>query len=283
MDSEKKPSTLTYTSQTIPPALLFVGDTTTIHVETELFLMRIFCESIKSGTAQHALPIHTEGVEKQDQILISCNSCKSCIQIKNRQHHSILWIRPERGYTIDSLEDLFSTIAFQITLHDHFFFVLDKADLLTGSTANKLLKPIEEPPTGYHFILLAQNADAVLPTLRSRCIMHNFTHSDNQYSTHPLFLNFTSQQVTAIEFHAIIDKIKIDEYETKELVNSITKYWIDIYKKRLLTKEQSHQSLQSIESIITIFLTAQNNLPMPGSSGLFWKHLYLTLNHYFQY
>lgn len=49
------------------------------------------------------------------------------------------------------------------------YVVIDGADHLTDAAANALLKTLEEPPSTTRFFLLAQNARAVLPTIRSRC------------------------------------------------------------------------------------------------------------------
>ena len=48
-------------------------------------------------------------------------------------------------------------------------YILDGADRLRGTSANALLKTIEEPPPGVMFILVARSVDAVLPTIVSRC------------------------------------------------------------------------------------------------------------------
>ena len=43
------------------------------------------------------------------------------------------------------------------------------AQNLNGSSANAMLKIIEEPPEGVLFLLTATSAATVLPTIRSRC------------------------------------------------------------------------------------------------------------------
>lgn len=52
--------------------------------------------------------------------------------------------------------------------------VIDDADLMNDSAANALLKTLEEPPDGAILFLVASNADALLPTIRSRCQMIRF-------------------------------------------------------------------------------------------------------------
>ena len=48
-------------------------------------------------------------------------------------------------------------------------FIITEADLLSADAANALLKILEEPPPDVVLILLSNNAEGVLPTVRSRC------------------------------------------------------------------------------------------------------------------
>lgn len=69
------------------------------------------------------------------------------------------------------------------------FIVIPQAHGLTTEAQNALLKLLEEPPQGTHFILAANNQQALLPTIRSRVqqltvhrppaadLIHHFTHA----------------------------------------------------------------------------------------------------------
>lgn len=48
--------------------------------------------------------------------------------------------------------------------------IVDAANDLTGSSANALLKAIEEPPARTVFFLVSHGSISVLPTIRSRCV-----------------------------------------------------------------------------------------------------------------
>ena len=50
-------------------------------------------------------------------------------------------------------------------------YIIPEADLLTVQAQNALLKTIEEPPEYAIIFLLTENADSLLPTIRSRCVM----------------------------------------------------------------------------------------------------------------
>lgn len=47
--------------------------------------------------------------------------------------------------------------------------ILDEADFVNRSSANALLKILEEPPKNALLVLVCENAGALLPTIRSRC------------------------------------------------------------------------------------------------------------------
>lgn len=51
----------------------------------------------------------------------------------------------------------------------HRWILLEEAHRLNEASANLLLKTLEEPPAGAHFILVTHRPEALLPTLRSRC------------------------------------------------------------------------------------------------------------------
>lgn len=53
--------------------------------------------------------------------------------------------------------------------HCHRWILVEEAHRLNESSANILLKTLEEPPLGTHFILVTHRPEAVLQTIRSRC------------------------------------------------------------------------------------------------------------------
>lgn len=120
---------------------------------------------------------------------------------------------------------------------------------------------MEEPPHGYHFILLAEHTEQILPTIISRCIVHTLKTTAPTHNTHPLFECFTTKKVSIIEFSKIIDSANINERESIELLDQIICCW--------LTTNPTHFAL------ISKFQQAQLHPPMPGSTIIFWRNLYL--------
>lgn len=251
MDSQKTTAPVEYTARTVPPALLFVGNPEQTYQQAQKLLSHILCPSK------------------------GCGSCASCIQLKDKQHHATLWFSPKKSYTIDSLADLFATITFTLNHKNQFFFIIENADSLTPAIANKLLKPMEEPPSGYHFILLAQRLDIILPTIRSRCTIHTIKNNEQSQFNHQLISCFTTHPITGIEFQALMDTLSLNEYETIELLEAILNYWVVKMRKHILAYGTINQS---IYTRIKILLSARRKAPMPGSSALFWKNLYVRLS-----
>ena len=58
---------------------------------------------------------------------------------------------------------------------DRKVIVIHKGDALTVQAQNALLKTLEDPPQGVYFIILSENLDMLLPTIRSRCAVHRLS------------------------------------------------------------------------------------------------------------
>jgi len=59
-------------------------------------------------------------------------------------------------------------------------FILDGADTMRWNDADVFLKILEEPPESATLILLAPRPDALLPTIRSRCLQFHFAPVEQQ-------------------------------------------------------------------------------------------------------
>lgn len=246
MDSNTQYSFLTYTKDTLPPAQLFIGQ------------------------HDHAVEMAEQQLQRMLCLNNSCNTCIPCMQIRNKQHHAIMWLYPEKNYTLDQFNDLFAALSFQLQPNELFFFVIQKAEFLTPACANKLLKPMEEPPAGYHFILLAEHAEQIVPTIRSRCITHLLATQSTSKNLHPLVEVFTKKEFASNEFTKILDTANINERESIELFDQILSYWLTEYQR---------EKTPEIMSIVYRLQKAQLQPPMPGSSTTFWRNIYLSLQN----
>lgn len=87
-------------------------------------------------------------------------------------HPDVLRISRLEGKRDISVEQIRSLIHWtQQTAHGLLgrWVVIEELELMNTSAANSLLKTLEEPPEGVRFLLTAQRAGKLLPTILSRC------------------------------------------------------------------------------------------------------------------
>lgn len=86
----------------------------------------------------------------------------------------IIYLTHEKPATI-SVDDIRSQINSDIVIRpynsDYKVYIVDEAEKMNEQAQNALLKTIEEPPSYAVILLLTTNAQAFLPTIRSRCIL----------------------------------------------------------------------------------------------------------------
>ncbi len=88
-----------------------------------------------------------------------------------RPHPDIHRLEPQSatGYLVGQIREMLDDVQLSPICSPFKVYMMAEAQLLTSSSANALLKSLEEPPADTVFILLATSADAVLPTIVSRC------------------------------------------------------------------------------------------------------------------
>ena len=103
-----------------------------------------------------------------------CNVCHSCHQAESGNHPDIIRVTHEKPNTI-SVDDIRRQVNEDIQIKPYQgpyqIYIIAEADLMTVQAQNALLKTIEEPPAYAVIFLLTENAEALLPTITSRCVM----------------------------------------------------------------------------------------------------------------
>lgn len=103
-----------------------------------------------------------------------CGTCRSCVQTKNGNQPDIITISHEKPNSI-SVDEIRQQINGDILIKPYSspykIYIIPEADLMTVQAQNALLKTLEEPPEYAIIFLLTENADTLLATIRSRCVM----------------------------------------------------------------------------------------------------------------
>ncbi len=102
---------------------------------------------------------------------IGCNECRSCRMINEKTYRDIYLIATDEKSVKDKdIEELQDRLG-KLPLEDggRNIAIIDNADTMTTRAQNRLLKSLEEPHPGTVIMLLSENSDMLLPTIRSRC------------------------------------------------------------------------------------------------------------------
>lgn len=101
----------------------------------------------------------------------ACGTCASCRAVLNHTHSDFHYVAPEgtRTIMIDQIRDLLHVLNLTQQAGRFKTAVIDDAQFLGQEAANALLKTLEEPPGDVVFILVADDAGQVPPTVASRC------------------------------------------------------------------------------------------------------------------
>ena len=103
-----------------------------------------------------------------------CGSCHSCQQAASGNHPDIIHLTHEKPNSIvveDVREQLVGDVQIRPYNGKYKIYIIPEAEKLTVQAQNAILKTIEEPPSYAVFLLLTENAETLLPTINSRCVM----------------------------------------------------------------------------------------------------------------
>lgn len=104
----------------------------------------------------------------------ACGECSACKKAKSNNHPDIIRVTHEKPTTIsvdEIREQVNNDVVIKPYIGPYKIYLIPDADMLSVQAQNALLKTIEEPPAYAVIILLTRNAEVLLPTIRSRCVM----------------------------------------------------------------------------------------------------------------
>ncbi|TWT28600.1 DNA polymerase III subunit delta' [Planomicrobium sp. CPCC 101110] len=106
---------------------------------------------------------------------VPCETCRSCQLYNSGNHPSIVFIEPDgQNIKIDQIRDLILTMNKTGLNTGRKIYVIQEADRMNNSSANALLKFLEEPEMNVTAILLTDRLNAIMTTIRSRCQLVSF-------------------------------------------------------------------------------------------------------------
>lgn len=166
------------------------------HQQNKEFLQKL----LKPGSRPHALLFYGMGGIGKKMLALHfaktflckseakkpCGICESCrlMDIENNSfaHPDFYLLTAEeagKDIKIEQVKEMAKQAAFAPVLSEHKVCIIDDAGQMTAEAANSLLKLLEEPPPGWLFILITQQAERLLPTVLSRVVRLRFDAPDS--------------------------------------------------------------------------------------------------------
>ncbi len=130
-----------------------------------------------------------EGIGKKETALVvakalncekktsdACEECSHCRAINHENFPDVMVISPAKEVLkIDQMRLLKETAYLKPMVGCKRIFIIDEAEKMNDEASNSLLKILEEPPTFSHIILVTSNPYRIIPTIKSRCQIFQFS------------------------------------------------------------------------------------------------------------
>lgn len=144
----------------------------------------------------------------------ACNNCRACLMFDERNHSDYYEINkdPNESIKIDEIREMQMKILEKPITSEKKVYVINHAENMTKEAQNCLLKTLEEPPEFVTIILVSNNDNNILVTIKSRCAKVQFTEES--------FEEFTTE---AKERYDSLEKIfgSIERYSSVDLLNKL--------------------------------------------------------------
>lgn len=185
-----------------------------------------------------------------------CNNCKSCIEFETNNNPDFYEVHPE-GNTIkiDQIRYMNSKIIEKPVSSQRKVYIINDSDKMTKEAQNSLLKTLEEPPEYAVIILICNQENNILNTIKSRCTKIEFSRLTNE-EIQEYFKkngNDVSQQILNLAegsiSKALKRKPKQDVYlKLEKLIYNIE----NIDKLEMLKQEFIYQEKDDIQSLLEV-------------------------------
>lgn len=164
-----------------------------------------------------------------------CGKCKSCLMFDDDNHSDYFEINKDstESIKIDEIRNMQEKIIERPITSSKKVYIINNAENMTVEAQNCLLKTLEEPPEFITIILVANNENTILPTIKSRCTKVAFTEE-----------NAKELSEADKQRYETLEKIfgNIEKYKSIDLLNKIDVLYKD--------KDNIFESLDFINIIL---------------------------------
>ncbi|MBQ4257376.1 MAG: ATP-binding protein [Clostridia bacterium] len=156
-------------------------------------LLREISDRLRAGTLPHAMILEGSGAEETavrisgacvcteqegDKPCMRCSACKKALARIHPDIHIASGSGSARSFHVDEIRFIREDAYVRPNEAARKVYLFLRAEDMTESAQNALLKLLEEPPQEILFILVCENAKALLPTVLSRVQLYDLGRAD---------------------------------------------------------------------------------------------------------
>lgn len=202
----------------------------------QVIFYNVLSMAIKNNKISHAYLFENKGNDKYIEIILSfvkailcpnnyfnnekCGECLQCLRIENGNYPEIKIIKPEgmwiKKEQLMNLQEAFNKTAIEGSKR---IYIILECEKLNKQAANSILKFLEEPNDGIIALLVTNNKDLVLDTIKSRC-QDILILADNEVNFDSLMIN------------DVLDFIRVLENKKKDTIIYAKPLWLTKFKDR---------------------------------------------------
>ncbi|MCH5166802.1 MAG: hypothetical protein J1F35_02815 [Erysipelotrichales bacterium] len=203
----------------------------------------LIINSFHENNNSHAFLLSTNNIESclKDALFIiksinckndGCNDCSICKSIDDLTNPDLIIEKPDgKEIKTDQILNIIKSFSTKPFISKYSSYIICEADKMNASSANKLLKFLEEPEGDIIGFFITDKVGGILPTIKSRCELYNYKYGSN----------------------SILDLLEINENEYSEcfnealkltgLLNDSPKYLLMAESKNISQKERTEIDL----------------------------------------
>jgi len=180
-----------------------------------------------------------------------CGTCIFCQQLAKGNHPDVYFLRKDeekKNISVEQIREMQKLLYMSSFLNSYKIALIEQAEDLSESAQNALLKILEEPRPKTILILLANNINALLPTIISRCQVLKFLPvSQEEIFHHLLALGANREQAKIFSALALGHiGLAINFYQDQELFSdymSKMQQFLELFSANTLGKFKIMENL----------------------------------------
>lgn len=219
-----------------------------------------------------------------------CGTCNACLMARADSHPDIVTVMPQdgkRNITVDQIRGVVTDAYTKPYESEKKVYIIAYGDDMNEQAQNAFLKVLEEPPEYAVFVILAENNESLLKTIRSRCTTIKFNPVSDakireyiktkfpesiektdflvQYAggiagdiekilnteNFQILRRQSLEKMEQLLSHRMLDSYVVAEFleENKEDVELIFKFWQGFLRDMMLIGQDAKKLVQSIDFI----------------------------------